>query len=144
MIAVDTNVLVYAHRADSPFHARAREALSTLAESGQPWAIAWPCVHEFLAIATHPRIYRPPSSIEQALDQIDAWMEAPTLTMIGELDDYVSTLRAVLTESRVVGPRIHDARIASICIQNGVRRLWSADRDLSRFGGVSVVNPLVT
>ena len=144
MIAVDTNVLVYAHRRDSPFHERALTRLAELAEGGQSWAIPWPCVHEFLAIVTHPRIYLPPSTMDQALDQLMAWTEAPGLALIGELPGYEVTLRSVLTASRVVGPRVHDARIAAICQQNGVRLLWSADRDLGRFSGLTVINPLVS
>ena len=57
MIAIDTNLLVYAHRRDSPWHTIARDAIAGLAEGRSAWAIPWPCVHEFLAIVTHPRIY---------------------------------------------------------------------------------------
>ena len=72
MIALDTNILVYAHRRDSEWHVRAAAALRNLAESPGSWAIPWPCVHEFLAIVTHPRIFSPPSSVAEALDQVDA------------------------------------------------------------------------
>lgn len=143
MIAVDTNILVYAHRSDSPFHARAAQALQDLAESGKPWAIPWACVHEFLSIATHPRIYRPPSTMKQALDQLDAWLESPSLILLGELPGYQITLRTALESAQIVGPRVHDARIAAICVQHGVRTLWTADRDLSRFSGITLVNPTV-
>jgi hypothetical protein len=51
MISVDTNILVYAHRQDSAFHAKADELLTELAEGRREWSIAWPCIHEFLAIA---------------------------------------------------------------------------------------------
>ncbi len=61
----------------------ARACLQKLAEGRSAWAIPWPCIHEFLAIVTHPRIYTPPSTTEQAIDQIDAWMESPTLTVLG-------------------------------------------------------------
>jgi uncharacterized protein len=61
VIALDTDLLVYAHREDAPFHATALERVSELAESGSPWAIPWPCLHEFFAIVTHPRIYAPPT-----------------------------------------------------------------------------------
>ena len=54
MIAVDTNLLVYAHRRDSEWNTAARSALSDLAEGRRAWAIPWPCVHEFVAIVTHP------------------------------------------------------------------------------------------
>jgi predicted nucleic acid-binding protein len=52
MIAIDTNILVYAHREDSPFHEKAYESILELAEGRSPWAIPWPCIHEFLAITT--------------------------------------------------------------------------------------------
>ena len=61
MIAVDTNILVYAHREDASFHKAASRAMTELAEGLAGWAIPWPCLHEFLAIVTHPRIYAPPT-----------------------------------------------------------------------------------
>ena len=142
MIAVDTNVLVYAHRADSPHHAEAAARVRGLAEGRARWAIPWPCVHEFLAIVTHPRIYDPPSTLEQALRQVDAWLASPSLTLLGESSTHWDDLRSLLLRSKTVGPRVHDARVAALCISHGVRELWSADRDFSRFAGVRTVNPL--
>ena len=63
MIAVDTNILVYAHREDSPWHEAAWSCVAAMAEGRDSWAIPWPCLHEFVAIATHPRIYAPPSPL---------------------------------------------------------------------------------
>ncbi len=143
MIALDTNVLVYAHRQDSPWHAAARAVVRDLAEGPSPWALAWPCLHEFTAIVTHPRIYAPPSTLAAALDQIDAWMESPTLAMLSEGPGHWPTLRAMLADARVAGPRVHDARVAALCAHHGVRELWTADRDFSRFSGVVTRNPLV-
>lgn len=144
MIAVDTNILVYAHREDSPFHGAASERITELAEGSAMWAIPWPCLHEFLAIVTHPRIYTPASPLARALDQVDAWIESPTLVLLAEAAEHWSTLRRLLTAGRIVGPRVHDARIVALCRPHGVRELWSADRDFSRFAGLSVVNPLIT
>lgn len=143
MIAVDTNILVYAHREESPFHTAAASCVAALAEGPAIWAIPWPCVHEFLAIVTHPRIYAPPTPLPLALDQVDAWLESPTLTLLTESAAHWPTLRALLATGQVAGPRVHDARIAALCRQHGVRELWSADRDFSRFAGIAVVNPLV-
>jgi predicted nucleic acid-binding protein len=67
MIAVDTNLLVSAHRKDSPFHAAARGSIASLAEGRATWAIPWPCIHEFYSIATHPRVYSPPSTPDEAI-----------------------------------------------------------------------------
>ena len=143
MIAVDTNVLVYSHREESPWHAAAVKCVTQLAEGKAPWAIPWPCIHEFLAIVTHPKIYRPATPLESALDQVDAWIESPSLHLIGEMGGYWPTLRSVLSSGRIVGPMTHDARIVAVCRQHEVKVLWSADRDFSRFAGFEVTNPLL-
>ena len=144
MIAVDTNILVYAHRRDAEFHAAAAHHIKALAEGRSAWAIPWPCLHEFFAISTHPRIYDPPSTGSQAIAQIDTWLCSPTLSVLGEPADYWDRLKAVLTTGKVTGPLVHDARIAALCAAHGVRQLWSADRDFGRFGStLSVRNPLV-
>ena len=72
MIAVDTNILVYAHREDSAWHDKALERVTTLANSGAPWAVAWSSLHEFLAIVTHPKIYDPPTPLATALEALQA------------------------------------------------------------------------
>lgn len=143
MIAVDTNVLVYAHRADSPWNAAASGKLAGLAEGRSLWAIPWPCLHEFFAIVTHPRIYKPPTPVSRAIDQIEAWMGSPSLVLIGETEGYWRSLRPLLEESRVEGPQVHDARVAALCLMHGVDELWTVDRDFSRFPGLRVRNPVV-
>lgn len=144
MIALDTNILVYAHRRDSDWHSAALECVASLAEGQNPWAIPWPCVHEFLAIITHPRIYTPPTPVAKALAQVEIWMESTSLRLLGELKGHWKEIKDVILASRVVGGAIHDARVAAICREHGVRELWSADRDLTRFPGLIVRNPLVS
>lgn len=143
MIAVDTNLLVYAHREDSPWHAVALRTLTELAEGPMPWAIPWPCVHEFLAIVTHPRIYRPPTPMVIAIGAVRAWMESPTLRLLGEGPDHLDQLEKLVLVAKVEGPMVHDARIAALCLSHGVRQFWSADRDFSRFPALKLKNPLV-
>jgi toxin-antitoxin system PIN domain toxin len=143
VIALDTNMLVYAHREDSPWHEVAFEQLRGLAEGRAPWTIPWPCIHEFIAIVTHPRIYRPPTPLDIALDQVSAWLESPSLILLSEAANYWETLRSILESGRVTGPLVHDARVAALCVQHGVTELWSADRDFSRFGVIEVRNPLL-
>jgi uncharacterized protein len=144
MIAVDTNILVYAHRRDSEFHAAAVSIVKGLAEARSAWAIPWPCLHEFFAIVTHPKIYGPPSTRMQAIGQIDAWLASPTLSALSESGGYWDHLKPLLDNGKVVGPMVHDARIAALCVSHGVRELWSADRDFGRFGpSLAVRNPLV-
>ena len=143
MIAVDTNILVYVHREDSPWHEHAYARLSALAEGRAAWAIPWPCLHEFLAIVTHPQIYNPPSPLETALAQVEAWLEAPGLVLLAETGNYWPELRATLTAGRLAGPQVHDARIAALCSLHGIEELWTADRDFGRFPGLKVSNPLL-
>lgn len=142
VIAVDTNILVYAHRRDADFHLVAASRMRELAEGRAGWAIPWPCLHEFFAIVTHPKIYDPPSTREQAIDQLEAWLAAPTLFLLSEPRDHWSALKPMLLAGKVIGPMVHDARIAALCAVHGVRELWSADRDFNRFGSIRVRNPL--
>ena len=142
MIAVDTNILVYAHREDSEWHRAAYQRLSVLAEGRAAWAIPWPCIHEFLAIVTHPKIFTPPTPLARALDQVDAWIESPSLVVLAESQAHWERLRSLLTSGKVAGPKVHDARIAALCLQHGVKQLWSDDRDFGRFSALKVANPL--
>ena len=143
MIAVDTNVLVYAHREDSAFHAVAKAAVESLRQQPVAWAIPWPCVHEFIGVATHPAIYKPASTLTEAIGFLDAVFASPQLHLLSESPGYFEKLREVATAARLKGPRIHDARIAALCLHHGVRELWSADRDFSAFPQLTVRNPLV-
>ena len=142
MIAVDTNILVYAHREDSEWHDRALRCVQNLAEGQARWAIPWPCVHEFLAIVTHPSIYDPPTPFATALESIAVWLESPKCTTIAEGPGYFDRLRPLVIGGRVVGGMIHDARVAALCLHHSVTELWSTDRDFSRFPELSTFNPL--
>jgi predicted nucleic acid-binding protein len=82
VIAVDTNILVYAHRADSPFHDRARAAPETPAAGPRPWAIPWPCVLEFFAVVTHPRIYKTATPTQTVFAQLRALQSLANLAFI--------------------------------------------------------------
>lgn len=143
MIAIDTNILVHAHRRDSRWHAPAVRVLESLATGREAWAIPWPCVHEFYAIATHPRIYAPPSTPVQAVAQLRAWRESPSLALLAEDDSYWPVLESLIERSRLTGPAIHDARIAALCLRHGAHELLTADRDFSRFPELATRNPLI-
>ena len=143
MIAVDTNILVACMRAEYPHHDQARERIRELAEGTNSWALPWACVHEFLAVATNQRIFRVPLSPQQAVEAVAALMESPNILLIGEGPNYWETFRKLVAEGGIAGPRIHDARIAAVCITHGVTELWSADRDFGRFPTLRVRNPCV-
>jgi toxin-antitoxin system PIN domain toxin len=144
MISVDTNILVYAHRKDSAWHEAAASCIRELAEGRGAWAVPWPCLHEFYAIVTHPGIYDPPTKPARAAAQIEAWLESPSLVLLAETDSHWSVLNKMLEKSKVTGPRVHDARVAALCVTHGVRELWTADRDFSRYRDLRTHNPLLS
>lgn len=144
MIAVDTNLLVYAHRRDSAFHVAAARSLAALAQAPAPWAIPWPCVHEFYSAVTNVRVYKPASTPVQASAQLDAWFASPSLVLLHETEQHWATLHRLLIDARATGGLVHDARVAAICLDHDVAELWSADRDFNRFPRLSVRNPLVS
>ena len=143
MIAVDTNLLVYAHRREAQHHAAAASIIRALAEGDAPWAIPWPCCYEFLSVVTNPRIWKDnPTSSEQAWRQLAAWTAAPSIRLIGETDDFPRTLQRFVQRPRVIGGVVHDARIAAICVAHGAEALLTRDRDFSLFPELRTRDPL--
>ena len=143
MIAVDTNILIYAHREDAQWHDIAYSRLTELAEGRTPWAIPWPCLHEFLAIVTHPRIYGTHRRRPYGDRPGRGLARVPlSLTLLAESERYWPDLRATLQEGRNCSIQVHDARVAALCRLHGVRELWTVDRDFGRFSGLTARNPL--
>lgn len=144
MVAVDTNILVYAHRREPKEHAAAVKVVSSLAAELDPWAIPWPCVYEFFSVVTNVRIWREAASTpEQAWLQLLAWFEAPALRLLGETAEFADVLSGLVRRPRVRGPVVHDARVAAICVAHGVTKLLTRDRDFALFPEVTLEDPLV-
>lgn len=144
MIALDTNVLVYAHRRESRHHNVARALLRDLAEGASPWAIPWPCIYEFFSVATNPRIWRDQATAPaEAWRQIRAWTGSPTLVLLTETEDFGDVLERLIERPRVLGPIVHDARVAALCLAHGVEELLTADRDFALFPELRTNNPFL-
>jgi uncharacterized protein len=94
-------------------------------------------------VVTHPRIFSTPSPLDAAVDQVGAWIESPSLSLLAEGHGFWGEFSAQLLTSRVAGPVVHDARVAALCLAHGIAELWTADRDFGRFPGLRVRNPLV-
>lgn len=142
MIAVDTNILVYAHRGESRQHEASKSLLRELSGGPRPWAIPQHCLVEFAGVVTNPRIWKQPTSQEDCALQVDAWRSSPSLTVLEEGTDFWPAFADVLTLSGVRGGAVHDARIAACCRQHGVAELLTCDRDFSRFPFLRCRNPL--
>jgi toxin-antitoxin system PIN domain toxin len=143
VIAVDTNILVYAHRQESSHHQQASAVVRSLAEGAQTWAIPWPCIYEFISVVTNPRIWKDTASLPaQAWQQISGWTQSPTNVLLSETEEFLGVLERFVQRPRIRGGVVHDARIAALCVAHGVEVLLSADRDFALFQELKVRNPL--
>jgi toxin-antitoxin system PIN domain toxin len=140
--AIDTNILVYAHRADSPWHESAKAFVETALTSDEKHGIPYHCIVEFFGIVTNARIFKNPTAPETAIKQCRHLIAAPAVQILTESSSSFEILAPLLAKSRVTGSAVHDARIAAVCLENGVRVIYTLDRDFSRFAGLRVKNPL--
>lgn len=141
MRAVDTNVLVFAEIRSSPHHETAKKVLADLVEGSAPWALPWPCAYEFLRVVTHPRVFHPPVPPERALGDLRRILGSPSLFLLAETDRHAEILAETVEAAGARGNLIHDAHIAALCVEHGVSRLVTGDRDFLRFSGFEVENP---
>jgi toxin-antitoxin system PIN domain toxin len=142
MLAVDTNILVYAHRREAAEHTSAAQVIRALAEGPRPWAVPWPCVYEFFSVVTNPKIWRDSASTPtQAWAQVEAWLGSPSLRLLAETPEFGRVLERFLDLPRVRGGIVHDARVAALCVAHGVEALLTRDRDFSLFQDLRTRNP---
>ena len=141
MIALDTNVLVYARRGEVPEHDQASRVLRQFAEGTEPWALPWPCVYEFLRVVTHPCVSDPPTKPEVALEDLASLLRSPSVVLLGQGPDHFRYLFDATVAGRAFGNLVHDAHIAALCMEHGVDELWTRDRDFRRFEGLRTRDP---
>jgi uncharacterized protein len=141
VIAVDTNILVYACNTSSRAHERALAAMDRLVNE-PAWGLPWIVAGEFYSVLTDARLWREPQ-IDAALSALDGWISTPGARLLAEPPGQWPRLRTLLAGARPLGPKVHDARIAGVCLAAGVSELWSSDRDFSWYPQLTVRNPLV-
>lgn len=140
MIAIDTNLLVYAHRARTPEHARARKAVER-ASAAQGWGIPAASLAEFWAIATHPSSDGRPSTANQAGAFIRALVQAGAQIWLPG-PGFGDRLMQLATDLDVVGARVFDLQIALVAFEGGATEVWTHDARFVRIPGLRVFDPL--
>jgi toxin-antitoxin system PIN domain toxin len=133
MIAVDTNLLIYAHREELVQHHKARQLLEQLAEGKGHWAIPVFCLGEFLRVMTHVRLWEQPFSASEACMAINNILASPSLRVLMPGSLYVGLFLELIESSQVTGNLLFDAQIAALCLEHGVSCLVTEDRDFDRF-----------
>ncbi len=133
MIAVDTNIPVYAHREELDQHVAARARLTALAEGDEAWAIPAFCLGEFLRVVTHPRLFDPPYKVDEACRALERVLASPSLRILYPGERYWRLLRDAMVEANASGNLAFDAQIVAVCRESGVSTLVTEDRDFARF-----------
>ena len=143
MIVVDTNVLVYAADADSPFHAACREWVERQRGRADAWYTTWAILYEFLRVTTHPRVMRQPWSAPAAWGFVQALLASPGLGVLGPTQRHAEVAAQVIAElPHLAGNLFHDAHTAILMREHGIRRIITRDTDFHRFPFLEAVDPL--
>ena len=143
MIALDTNILVHAHRRGTAHHSEALALLEGLSQGPAPYALFWPSLYEFLRVVTHHRVFDPPSTAAEGLEAIVDFLAPPVVRVLSETDRHLSVLDGVLQASRVTGNLIHDAHLVALALEHGVHEILTLDGDFARFPQLASRNPFV-
>lgn len=139
MIAVDTNILIYAHRAETDLHQISLKRLTALAEGREPWAIPVFCITEFLRVVTHARVFNPPSKPQLAIRFVEELLESPTCRVVSPGDEFIEHLKTLMLQADVRGNLVFDAQIAAVCQEQGISDILTNDRDFNRFSRLNVL-----
>jgi len=143
VIVVDTNVLVYAADADSPFHVACRDWLERQRGRADAWYTTWAILYEFLRVTTHPRVMRQPWSAPAAWDFVKALLASPGLGLLTATERHADVAERVIAElPQLAGNLFHDAHTAILMREHGLRRVATRDTDFHRFPFLEVVDPL--
>ena len=138
MIAVDSNVLIYAHRTETDSHHAAVAELVRLAEGADPWALPVFCIPEFLRAVTHRRVFHPPSTLAQAFEFLDRLLASPGCLVLRPGPSFMGLLRATVEQADARGNLVFDAQIAALCREHGVSTVLTRDHDFQRFASLQV------
>jgi len=141
MIAVDTNILVYAHRSEARLHAAATAELVALAEGIGPWGLPVFCITEFMRVVTHRRVFSPPSTLSQGFDFLNDVLASPMCRLIRPGPDFLRFFTEAAHRADARGNLMFDAQIAAVCREHGIASVLTNDHDFERFEHLRVRYP---
>jgi toxin-antitoxin system PIN domain toxin len=137
----DANVLLYASDRSSERHDAAREFLESCAARPDVLCLTWPTLMAYLRLATHPNIFAAPLTPDEALANVNALLALPQTRVVSERDGFIDAYLHVTGNTVVRGNLVPDAHVVAILFQNGVRTLYSNDRDFRKFESIDVRDP---
>jgi toxin-antitoxin system PIN domain toxin len=140
-LTLDANVLIYASDETSAYHSRARAFLEEVADGDQIVYLFWPTVIAYLRIATHPAIFTEPLRPAEAVENMERLLALPQVQTAGEQERFWRSFRHVSAEADARGNLVPDAHVVALMLENGVRTIWTHDRDYRRFSSIDVRDP---
>ncbi|MXZ85263.1 MAG: type II toxin-antitoxin system VapC family toxin [Acidimicrobiia bacterium] len=142
MLLPDVNVLVYAHVEDStPEHEEYAAWVTGLATGPEPFALSVLVLSGFVRVVTNPRVFQPPSPLDQAFAFVASLVERPTARIVGPGPDHLEIFERMCRESGAAGKLVADAQHAAVAVEHGCTMV-STDSDFSRFPGLRWQHPL--
>lgn len=138
---LDASVLLYASDETSAYHPRARVFLEQIASGDDLFYLFWPTVMAYLRIATHPAIFEKPLPPADAAANVDQLLALPHVQTVGEQDRFWASYRRLAGEADARGNLVPDAHLVTLMVENGVRTIWTHDRDYRRFARIKTRNP---
>ncbi|HEY7363445.1 MAG TPA: type II toxin-antitoxin system VapC family toxin [Methylomirabilota bacterium] len=141
MILLDVNVLVYAHRADAPGHARVRDWLESVVNSDIAYGLSDLVLSGFLRIVTHPRVFKEPTPLGTALTAVTEIRDRPNCVSVVPGDRHWEIFTRLCRESEAKGNIVVDAYLAALAMESGSEWI-TTDRDYARFSGLHWRHPL--
>ncbi len=142
MIAIDTNLLVYAHREGAPEHDAARAAIVEALGDPRGWGICAPTIAEFWSIVTHPGIPGGPSSARVVTQFFHYLITEGGGSLWTPGPGFGQRLMRWAALLKVRGRRIFDLQIALIAFEHGAREIWTHDRNFTTVPRVKTYDPL--
>lgn len=143
MFVVDTNVLIHAADAESPFHGRCFASVEEWRNRSAAWFLTWPIVYEFLRVTTHPRVLRQPWNLTSGWRFVESLLASPGLAILSATERHAAVGALTVAEMpHLAGNLMHDLHTAVLMREHGVRLIYTRDADFHRFKFLEVVDPI--
>lgn len=139
--SIDVNLLLFTIDSKSPYHKQAEGFLKEMLSGEERCFICWEVLHGFMRISTNSRLFTHPPAVETVLDNCRFLYNHPNIEMIGASSSSMRILEDLVTRHHLRGPIISDAVIASILEANGIRKLYTHDRDFWKFPYLKPIDP---